>query len=343
MAIRDNLNDLADWWWSEIRQVFRRKSAVGPVFANLRIRRDGTLIDLDTDHTEYKSPDEVIEELRKRQRSRRGTFVGITVETGCYLRRQISQLRLPKSRHSAMAKIDMQAKTPFGVEDTFIFLRDRKTDENGSDYFLVKKSVLAPLVEALNQSRFSIGYLAFQHRNNRFFCDASSLLKICPRPRSQVISRGVFLSAWVLVLVSALGIVAHTHWRLREASAELDRHLIKTNIEANQVRTLIAARNLKISQLEAVRAERKDAVPIVTILEELSRILPDETWLTNINIDGNSVVFAGVSDSAASLVPVLEESDLFRAPTFDTSVVRLSDQSGERFTISLKVDKTTDG
>ncbi len=51
------------------------------------------------------------------------------------------------------------------------------------------------------------------------------------------------------------------------------------------------------------------------------------------------MTFSGFfSASAAALIPLLEDSKMFRAPTFRAPVVRVANQSGERFTIGMEVE-----
>ncbi len=51
---------------------------------------------------------------------------------------------------------------------------------------------------------------------------------------------------------------------------ELDDAIAAAADEATLVRTMIAARNMKISQITAIRNEKRGAVPLVSVLEELS-------------------------------------------------------------------------
>lgn len=67
------------------------------------------------------------------------------------------------------------------------------------------------------------------------------------------------------------------------------------------------------------------------ILEELSRILPQDTWLTNISIAKNKIELKGFSASASKLVPLLENSPFFKDTGFNGTIVNQAE--GEKFTI----------
>nr|WP_280949768.1 PilN domain-containing protein [Rhizobium sp. CF080] len=48
--------------------------------------------------------------------------------------------------------------------------------------------------------------------------------------------------------------------------------------------------------------------------QELTQILPDDTWLTDIAIDGDMLTITGfAAESAAALIATLDASELFSA------------------------------
>ncbi|MFQ5445273.1 MAG: PilN domain-containing protein, partial [Nitrospinales bacterium] len=75
------------------------------------------------------------------------------------------------------------------------------------------------------------------------------------------------------------------------------------------------------------------------LLQELSRVLPKDTWLTNISITKNKIELKGFSASASKLVPLLENSPYFKDTGFKGTIV--NQEEGEKFTIrsTLQVSK----
>ena len=102
---------------------------------------------------------------------------------------------------------------------------------------------------------------------------------------------------------------------------------------------MIASRREIMNRLVTIRQEKSGSVPVVVIIEELARILPDNAWLTEVDIRGDTVRIAGFSSAAATLIPLLEQSDYFRAPTFRNPVLRVSGDIGERFTIAMTLER----
>lgn len=349
MAIRDSLSDFYGWWRTELAGMIPsrlQRNNRRPTAASLTVRRDGILIaptDPGSKVQTVIAPDVAgaMEFLRQnyfRMRIARPS-VSLLIDRDRYLKRQLSALRLPPSRLAAMSRLDMSASTPFSPDDAHLICRQASEANPASTYIVVKKAFLDPLIDELRAAGIVIRDLSFVGDDD-FKPDVASLQSILPEMRWRSISSRI---RSVAVAVCVLGValtIGHAFWRNIEAKAELDQLIDVAENRATVVKALIEARKLKISQISAIRNEKRDAVPLVSILEEMSRVIPDSTWLTDIQVDGGKVLFSGFSKSAAALIPRLEASELFSAPTFRSPVVRVANQQGERFSISMDVEAT---
>lgn len=109
---------------------------------------------------------------------------------------------------------------------------------------------------------------------------------------------------------------------------------------AAQRRTLSAGRAADSREAAAVRALeqlKQDRAAGVLVLEALSRTLPDDTYLTELHLDGDKLEMAGISQDAPALVGLLEQSGRFADATFSAPTTRSAQEAGERFHIAARL------
>src|SRR5262249_52957919 len=75
----------------------------------------------------------------------------------------------------------------------------------------------------------------------------------------------------------------------------------------------------------------------VVVLDELSSILPDGTYLTDLTFEAGRLRITGVSNNAAELVPIIEGSGKFKNAAFYAPTTRQNDGSNDRFSIETTV------
>ena len=83
---------------------------------------------------------------------------------------------------------------------------------------------------------------------------------------------------------------------------------------------------------------RKHAAPSsVMIIENLSRILPDNTYVTELRIESDKIQVVGVTHDAPTLIGLMEQSGLFTRATFFAPTTRSPSETGERFHIQALI------
>ena len=92
------------------------------------------------------------------------------------------------------------------------------------------------------------------------------------------------------------------------------------------------------SSAEHQLEQRKQTNPLtVVVVEELSQIFPDHTYVTELRIDGDKLQVVGVKRDAPSLIPLLEQSPHFVRATFFAPTTQAPGDPGERFHIECHI------
>lgn len=85
--------------------------------------------------------------------------------------------------------------------------------------------------------------------------------------------------------------------------------------------------------------ERKKNVPsALNVLNELTKVIPDNTWLLTLNQDNSQLKISGYSAAAAELISALDAVPFFKKPAFTSPIVQEPQRKLERFEISFEVD-----
>jgi general secretion pathway protein L len=85
--------------------------------------------------------------------------------------------------------------------------------------------------------------------------------------------------------------------------------------------------------------QHKQEVPSsVIILEALSRILPDDTYLTELRILGDKVQIVGMTHDAPALIRLIEQTSHFTRANFFAPTTRSKTESAEHFSIEAHIE-----
>jgi len=82
---------------------------------------------------------------------------------------------------------------------------------------------------------------------------------------------------------------------------------------------------------------KHDAPSSVIVLETLSQILPDHTYVTELRIEDDKLRLVGVTRDAPSLIGLIERSARFTGATFFAPTTRSPSDPGERFHIEAHI------
>jgi type IV pilus assembly protein PilN len=148
-----------------------------------------------------------------------------------------------------------------------------------------------------------------------------------------------------LILLATVLTIGWWFWSLRTESLRLDEDITKAEIQAQQLRSVLA----QVQKFETRKATLQQRVTLIEqlrhgqtapvhILDEISKAIPDRLWLVSMGqrekdftIEGRTTTLSGLSDFVANL----EKSSWFKRPVeiVDSQVDQSPNGDLVRFTI----------
>ena len=92
------------------------------------------------------------------------------------------------------------------------------------------------------------------------------------------------------------------------------------------------------SPLASLERRKYQTPASVIVLEALSEVLPDHTYVTELHLAGTKLQIVGITRDAPSLIPLLEQSPHFAHATFYAPTTRSQADPGERFHIEALIE-----
>jgi general secretion pathway protein L len=233
---------------------------------------------------------------------------------------------------------EMDRETPFAADEVYWNYRteaiDRQQGRLTLRLVLVPKSRLAPLLSGLGRSAIEPKWIEV--------ADLSEAAPVLPldgdRARPERRSHWLVQGAAVACALLALGAAATPFARQAVERAALERQAAEGQAVATESETL----HREIDRLSRSadilkRAQEKTGRPL-DVLATVTRLLPDDTYLTEFELRQRKVTLGGRSAAAARLIGAFAADGKFRNPSFAAPVTRVEALHAEVFTIVAELE-----
>jgi general secretion pathway protein L len=174
----------------------------------------------------------------------------------------------------------------------------------------------------------------FEHERETY-----NLLPAWARAQENVFAQAINYGVIGLLLILLAAVLIIPVWKEATAVEQLNEQIKDVAQDAAEVEEL---RN-EIEQLQDKTArlleKKTNAASMLEMLEVLSKLIPDDTWLKHLRFSKGKLQIQGQSPTASSLISLLEESDLFDSVRFVSPVTQDRRTGLERFQISAEISK----
>lgn len=263
----------------------------------------------------------------------------------------VRRVTMPAATEENLAQViafEMDRLTPFRAEEVYfdqrVIARDAARGQVSVQLAVARRDVVDARVEKLRSLGVSVQGVTVREEIGR-----SAALDLLPSEqhgeresaRERLVNRSLIGATLVLLAVALLLPV----WQKREAVIALHPLLGKAKQEAEATDSLARELERQVADYNFLLARKHGASPVLALIEEVSRILPDNTWLQQMDVKTTGktreVQLSGETVSSSKLIELLEQSPLLQNATTRGSVVRGATPGTERFTIAAEARART--
>ena len=269
-----------------------------------------------------------------------GSMVLLRLPAGAALQRDVT---LPLAAEAGLDRVlayEMDRLTPFAAEDIFfswtVLRRDREAGRMQLRLSLVPKAPLLPLLETLRIAGAGpraieiLGATAGSTRPLRIPLAHERPASARQERRLLMIAGGCCAALAVLAIV--LPFILQSM-----AAHGLDRQVAGLQPRVETVQALRRRIAGSTAGGELVSAERRRLGDALGVMAAVTRVLPDDSYLSDFTLRQGVLTISGQSPGAAKLIPAISSDPAFSAPAFAAPVTRIEGQNTDLFSIRAGV------
>lgn len=254
------------------------------------------------------------------------------------LRRPLSLPLAAEQNLRQVIAFEMDRQTPFRAEQVYfdfrVASRDAANKQLGVDLVALPKAVVDSDLQALSGLGLALDAVdVIDEGGERLGFNLLPADRRATRPNLWLrINVGLGALVVALALLAMAKSVAN-----REQALEALREATKTM--RTEARTVAGLRTTLKEAIEGANflSERKRAQPVVIdLVLDVTRLLPNDTWLQRLSLNDDQVQLQGQSKEAASLITTLQQSQLMEGPALQGAITPDARTGKEQFLIQAK-------
>lgn len=290
--------------------------------------------DLDTQGIAFKG---LFSRLHKRDEP-----VALWLTGAQYLAKQV-ELPLAAARNlRQVLGFEMDRHTPFKAEQVYFDFRVLRADNQGSRLAVKLVAVPRSEIDSLLNLLARWGATVTAVYAAGMASPESDSMNLMPAERSPVqpqIGRLRRINPGVVLLILLLAVVALAIpvWKKREAVLALLPIVDRAKQQAMNTDVLRREQERLAAEYNFMLHKKQSTPSLVELLDELSRLLPDDTWVQQFSIKGNELQIQGETGSSSRLIALFESTRLLRDANFRSPLTKGDLPNSERYHLAVQI------
>lgn len=249
---------------------------------------------------------------------------------------------LPMAAESNLRQVvgfEIDRLTPFTPEkiyyDAYVVSRNSETRGLQVKLVMVLRSVIDGFLQSLAALRLTPDVIDISGNND----STINLLPPDKRPKRGRAAGRIQALLWILIFLSVCAAAILPLWQQRNTVLALMPQVDKAQQQAEVAVQLRTELEDTITSSQFLLQKRLQNELVIELVNELTAILPDNTWVEQLIIKDNEVQVRGQSLAAATLISLVEASEKFEKATFRSPVVEDRRTGRDRFFLTAQIRK----
>lgn len=261
--------------------------------------------------------------------------------------RRVSMPAATEENLRQVLAFEMDRLTPFRAEEVYfdfrVLARDVATGTLSVLLAVARRELVDARVESLRGLGVSVQGVTV--RDDVAGAGSGGLDLLPTEQRGERESTRERTIKWVLAVVVLLLLVAalaYPLYRKREAVLALHPQVARATTEASSTDTIARDLERQVADYNFLLARRHAWAPVLAYIEDISRLLPDNTWVQQLDLKqvgkgGRELQITGETVSSSRLIEILQQSQFLQNTQTRGTITRGTLPGTERFMIAAEV------
>ena len=254
-----------------------------------------------------------------------------------YLQKPLAYPLSSEKELRAILEFEIDKQTPFAQDDAYFDYVITRTDTaNGRLHiilYLVLRSVLDKYLADLSFLDLQPASATTSSGNN------IANINFMPPPDTRLNGRSdrrlIHLAlATFILFIASLYVPLLRHGAIVE---QFEQQVEQSSAHAMQAQSLLDKKQAILERVEFLSNQTQRHISPLRIIQDLSRRLPDNTWINRLNIRAGEIQVHGESEAAAAVIQIMEESDYFEQAQFRSPVTKNNSTGKDQFHIAANL------
>ena len=250
------------------------------------------------------------------------------------------KLTMPYARRSALVsalRYEIERLSPIDPTELYYDFASSGNAKTGAvelELRIVRKALVDETFRLCHETGLEVAGLLFENDSKAadwrsFPIDRGAMFRTRARHFAMAALGSLAACLFVAFLVAAYARDASATGALADAVAD-------AGMQAARVERL--QQTIDRTSTDLTLATRQKQSPLfISVLAELTEIVPDNTWITELSMDGSKIRIQGASSAASDLIGLIDHSRQFSNAQFEAPLVHDTAANVDRFDLSFNV------